>query len=152
MLLQQQVNDINIQSLLQQTFNSAVDLTGFGFSFVGGAFNAVLNSILMLTMTFYLMLDGGNMVNNTARLFPLGYQADFRRLLRELGNVWHAYLRGQIILAFIMGIAMYLVAIILGLPNAVSARAIRRGDGVCPEHWTDDCYGARCRLRVIFDL
>jgi predicted PurR-regulated permease PerM len=119
MLLQQQVNDINIQSLLQQTFNSAVDLTGFGFSFVGGAFNAVLNSILMLTMTFYLMLDGGNMVNNTARLFPLGYQADFRRLLRELGNVWHAYLRGQIILAFIMGIAMYLVATILGLPNAV---------------------------------
>ena len=118
-LLQQQVNDINIQSLLQQTFNSAIDLTGFGFSFVGGAFNVVLNGILMLTMTFYLMLDGANMINNTARLFPTGYQSDFRRLLRELGNVWNAYLRGQIILAFIMGIAMYIVATILGLPNAV---------------------------------
>lgn len=94
-------------------------VTGSAFSVLGGAFSFVLNLIFMLTMMFYLMMDGKNMINAIERSVPDGYQADFRRMLRELGYVWNSYLRGQVTLSLIMGIAMYVLARFLGIPNAI---------------------------------
>lgn len=94
-------------------------ITGSAFSVVGGALSTGLNLIFLLTMTFYLLLDGENMINAIVRAVPNGYQADLRRMLGELGHVWNSYLRGQVTLSLIMGTAMYLMARILGIPNAI---------------------------------
>jgi predicted PurR-regulated permease PerM len=51
-------------------------------------------------------------------LAPPSYQGDMRRFFYELAKVWSAYLRGQLILCIAVGMAVYIAALILGLPNA----------------------------------
>jgi predicted PurR-regulated permease PerM len=47
-----------------------------------------------------------------------GYQADARRVNREFGRIWRAYLRGQIILGLIIFLAVWLALTLLGVQNA----------------------------------
>lgn len=94
-------------------------VTGSAFSVLGGAFSIGLNVVFLLTMMFYLMTDGKNMINALTRAVPEGYEADFRKMLSELGYVWDSYLRGQVTLSLIMGSAMYILARLLGIPNAL---------------------------------
>jgi predicted PurR-regulated permease PerM len=98
-----------------QTFIGS--LTGPAFSFVGGAFTAVINLIFLLTMTFYLMRDGGIFITKLVEITPSSYRNDVRRLLYELSQVWSAYLHGQITLGLVMGLIVFTVATLLGVPN-----------------------------------
>jgi predicted PurR-regulated permease PerM len=92
-------------------------LTGTAFGFLGGAVNAVINTIFLLTLMFYLLKDGGQFVEAAVHVTPMSYQGDMRRLFYELAHVWNAYLRGQLILSAVMGILVFLAATILGVPN-----------------------------------
>ena len=86
---------------------------------VGSAVSAVLVMIFVLTMVFYLLKDGPLFVQQIEDLVPQPYRADVRYLFRRLGGVWNAYLRGQLVLCVVMGLAGFLAATILGLPSPV---------------------------------
>jgi len=88
------------------------------FRFIGGAFSALLSGILLLTMIFYLLKDGAKFVGSIIDFAPPAYRTDARRLFYELGQVWNAYLRGQLILSSFIGIVVFLTATVLGIPNA----------------------------------
>ena len=108
----------DLQSAIATFFSSAGSLTGTAFSFLGTAFNTGINVMLLLVMIFYLMKDGDLFIDGLIDLAPDGYQNDMRRLLQELGTVWSAYVRGQLILCVVMGLVVYLAAMLLGVPNA----------------------------------
>jgi predicted PurR-regulated permease PerM len=118
-VLESQLTNIDVLGVTRQLAGSLTEITGSAFTFFGGAVSIGLNMIFLLTMMFYLLIDGKNMINALIKTAPDGYQSDTRRMLQELGEVWNAYLRGQVILSLIMGTAMYLMASILGIPNAV---------------------------------
>ncbi|MBN1964110.1 MAG: AI-2E family transporter [Anaerolineae bacterium] len=84
---------------------------------LGSAFSALLTTIFVLTMTFYLMKDGPRFIERIEVLVPHSYRADVHYLFTRLGGVWNAYLRGQVILCIAMGVAGFLSATILGLPS-----------------------------------
>jgi len=98
-----------------QTFISS--LTGPAFNFVGGALTALINIVFLLSMMFFLMRDGAVFTQRVIDFAPSIYRGDVRRLFYELGQVWHAYLRGQLTLAMLMGTVVFVVASILGVPN-----------------------------------
>ncbi len=110
---------IQLQSvdLVGTTQSFIGSLTGPAFSFVGGALTALINIIFLLSMMFFLMRDGAIFLNHVVNITPDIYRGDVRRLSYELGQVWHAYLRGQLTLAFLMAVASFLIATILGVPN-----------------------------------
>jgi predicted PurR-regulated permease PerM len=111
----QQLGDLNLVELTRQFINS---LTGPAINVVGGALSFVINAIFLLTLLFYWLKDGGRFADNLVEFTPLDYQNDMRRLLYELGRVWNAYLRGQLLLATFIGVTVFTVATILGVPNA----------------------------------
>ncbi len=117
--LESQLTNFDPVAISQQLAGSVGQITGSAFNFLGGAVSIGLNTVFLLTMTFYLMTDGKNMANALVKAAPDGYQDDTRRMLRELGKVWNSYLRGQVILSLIMGVAMYTMATVLGIPNAL---------------------------------
>lgn len=47
-----------------------------------------------------------------------GYRRDTERILREFDRIWRAYLRGQILLAFIIFLAVWIALAILGVQNS----------------------------------
>ncbi len=91
--------------------------TGPAFDVVGGALSAIINLIFLLSVMFFLMRDGAIFADKGVQLLPTSYQGDARRLLYELGQVWNAYLRGQLTLALFMGIVVFCIATIIGMPN-----------------------------------
>ncbi len=49
-----------------------------------------------------------------------GYQQDAERLTRDFGRIWSAYLRGQVILGFVIFIVVWLGLTALGVQNALA--------------------------------
>ncbi len=108
------LQDLNLVGATQAFISS---LTVPAFSFLGGALTAIVNLLLLLSILFYLIRDGGLFADRLVQLTPGLYRNDMRRLLFELAQVWNAYLRGQITLSLIMGTAAFVLATILGVPN-----------------------------------
>lgn len=94
------------------------NLTSPAFSVLGGAVSFVVNVAFMIVIMFYFMRDGDRFIGRVVNLVPSSYRGDVKRLLYELGLVWNAYLRGQLILSTVVGFAVYVAALVLGLPNA----------------------------------
>ena len=109
------LQDFDLLGTVRGLFSSVSAPT---FRVIGGAFSAILNGILLLTMMFYLLKDGSKFVESIIGIAPAGYERDARRLFHELGDVWNAYLRGQLILSSFIGIVVFLTATVLGVPNA----------------------------------
>ena len=112
------LENFDIFAVLGTFLGSVSGLTGSAFSVLGEAVNAVINLSFMLVIMFYLMRDGEKFTQMLVDVTPESYQGDVRRLLYELGMVWNAYLRGQLVLSITVGLAVYTSALILGLPNA----------------------------------
>ncbi len=104
-----------IQSLL----SSLPNITGQAFDVLGGALTVMINLVFMITMIFYLMKDGKQFVEKLVEITPYTYRNDVRRMMYELGRVWNAYLRGQLLLCAVMGTVTFVAMTIIGLPNAI---------------------------------
>lgn len=113
----QSVN-IDFQALLGSLGTSVTSLSRPAFSFLGTAFNAIINSVFFLTLLVYLLKDGRMFAERLVQITPSTYQNDTRRLLYELGEVWNAYLRGQLLLSTFIGVVVTIAGVILGVPNA----------------------------------
>ncbi len=98
--------------------DSVTGLTGSAVSFVGGAVDILINLVFLITIVFYLIRDGDKFIQKLIEITPEAYEGDIRRMLYELGRVWNAYLRGQMVLSITVGMAVYVSALVLGLPNA----------------------------------
>jgi predicted PurR-regulated permease PerM len=76
-------------------------------------------SLFVLFVSFYLLFDWRRLAPSLGRLVPPGYAGDARRLAGALGPIWNAFLRGQIRLAIVMGLANGLAMAVLGVRYAV---------------------------------
>jgi predicted PurR-regulated permease PerM len=74
--------------------------------------------ILVLIISFYLVKDHERLFASILHLTPEDYRADIRQLGEQISLTWNAFLRGQLVLCMAVGIIVYVVASILGLPNA----------------------------------
>ncbi|MCD4685307.1 MAG: AI-2E family transporter [Anaerolineae bacterium] len=106
--------DSSITSTLQDAVLSLADPA---LGLVGGLASFLIDLFFVLTMLFYLMRDGPVFAQYLVGSAPESYQGDVRRLFHELAQVWNAYLRGQILLGLVIAVAVYINALILGLPQ-----------------------------------
>ncbi|MEM7801049.1 MAG: AI-2E family transporter [Chloroflexota bacterium] len=75
--------------------------------------------VFAIFVSFYMVKDYEIFLNWLIGLVPEEYEWEAYQLAYELSSVWNAFLRGQIILFFIMGIIVFALASIIGLPNAL---------------------------------
>ncbi len=81
------------------------------------ASTASLIGMLLMTMVlgFYLLLDFERLTGVCLDLVPLPYRGDFSRMFAETGRIWQAFLRGQLILALVIGVVVAASLTFLGL-------------------------------------
>jgi predicted PurR-regulated permease PerM len=75
--------------------------------------------LFILVISFYLLNDVRNIAVSIENLVPEGYEYDVRRLVGALGPIWNAFLRGQITLGIVMGLATWIVMWLLGVRYSV---------------------------------
>jgi len=100
------------QSLLSRTGTLVSTIAGGAANFVGWTFFVIL-------VSYFVLAESGGL---RAQIVPLdvpGYTQDFDRLTRELGRIWNAFLRGQIILFFLAVIVYSIVLSVLGVHYAI---------------------------------
>ncbi len=76
--------------------------------------------LVILVTTYYLLQDWGRLRTWIFNLAPPDYRTDMRRLYTEVKNVWQRYLRGQLVLMFIIGVITGISTGAVGLPGAIA--------------------------------
>lgn len=109
--------DGETQNVTETLRSALLAVADSGIGVVGSAVVLLTNSVLAMVMVFYLMRDGPLFALRIVNGVPESYRGDVERLLIELGMIWNAYLRGQLLLGFAVGVATYIVTLILGLPQ-----------------------------------
>ena len=83
--------------------------------------SANLAWILIIVVTiYYLLLDWSALRDWLLSLAPPDHQDDARQLYTAVRDVWSRYLRGQLLLMFIIGMLTWLSLAIIGLPGAAA--------------------------------
>ena len=83
--------------------------------------SANLAWILIIVVTiYYLLLDWGALRDWLLNLAPPAHQTDAHRLYTDVRDVWSRYLRGQLLLMFIIGMLTWVSLVIVGLPGAAA--------------------------------
>ena len=76
--------------------------------------------LVIFVTTYYLLMDSEGLLTWLVNLAPESGRNDIRRLITEIDNIWHAYIRGTLALMIIMGIVFIVVGLAIGLPGAVA--------------------------------
>lgn len=123
--------DLPLETMLEDVggllanFLSAVSTTN-PFTIARGVTTSILTIIYVLVLNFWILKDFYKLQRFIFEQIPTSYQEDVRRLSQQLGNVWHSFLRGQIVLGLVVGSITWVALTIAGMPNA-GALAILAG-------------------------
>lgn len=109
---------------IRQRAGGALASVGGGFaeqavSIVVRLLSAIVDVFLVLVIALYLLLDTRRMRAFFLRLLPLRPRAHAERVEAEVVRVFGAYVRGQLILALLVGIASTAALLLLGVPYAL---------------------------------
>jgi predicted PurR-regulated permease PerM len=86
---------------------------------LAGAASGVLSAVLALVVSFYLLVDAESIGRSIDGLVPTEYRDEWLHIKSEFGRIWSSFLRGQILLALIIGAIVTITLGVLGVPNAL---------------------------------
>jgi predicted PurR-regulated permease PerM/phosphoglycolate phosphatase-like HAD superfamily hydrolase len=98
--------------------NLLVLATGNPLTLARGLTNSVITVVYVLVLNFWLLKDAYKLQRLLMDQVPVDYQEDVRRLGMELGQIWHAFMRGQLTLAITVALLTWVGLLIVGMPNA----------------------------------
>lgn len=96
------------------------------------AITTVLQILLMFVVAFLLALDAASVRRVLRRIVPNDYRTDFDQIWRRIRRMLYAYVRGQIIVAGMIGILSGIACAALGLPDAVALGLIAGITAIVP--------------------
>ncbi len=105
----------DVQAPLQDLVRSFASQT---VSILLGVASSVVWIIATLVIAFYLVKDAEKLGRFLDRAAPPGHVEELRRLRNATSRVWSSFLRGQVVLAFVIGIVVWVCMVAVGLPSA----------------------------------
>lgn len=128
--------DINLASSTEAVSSHLRDylLGQFGNAVSIGltALTTILQILLMFIVAVLLALDAHSVRRVLRRLVPNDYRTDFDQIWRRVRRMLYAYVRGQIIVAGLIGILSGIACLVLGLPDAVALGLIAGITAIIP--------------------
>jgi predicted PurR-regulated permease PerM len=84
------------------------------------AITTLLQIVLMFIVAFLLALDAAAFRRVVRRLVPSDYRTDFDQIWRKVRKMLYAYVRGQLIIAGLIGILSGIACAVLGLTDPIA--------------------------------
>jgi predicted PurR-regulated permease PerM len=112
-----QTIDSHLREYLLGQFGNAVTL---GVT----ALTTVLQLLLMFIVAFLLAIEAPAVRRDLRRFVPSDYRSDFDQIWRQVRKMLYAYVRGQLVIAGLIGITSGVVCALLRLPDAVALGVI----------------------------
>jgi predicted PurR-regulated permease PerM len=100
--LSQYIIEENLNILADQVLSAVQPLLGQAGGLLATVASGTASTIgwglFVILTAYFLLADQARVSNPLSSLEIPGYDADLRRLTQELGSIWNAFLRGQVIL------------------------------------------------------
>ncbi len=129
-------NKYDITSKLQEEANKLPDKLGDAAgalqSIAAGVVNAAFQLLTILTMTFFLLLDGKRMANFLITRFGRHREDRLRDVAERIYKSTSGYVAGALTITSINGILTFIVLTILGVPFAVPLAVLMSFFGLIP--------------------
>jgi predicted PurR-regulated permease PerM len=126
------VDQLSLDQLFTSLSSNLVEvvqtLGGQTISIFGSLATATISTvgwtIMVLFLSFYLVKDHETLFESMIKMAPRSYQEDLIQLSEGISVTWNAFLRGQLVLCGAVGGIVFVVALIIGLPNAMTLALI----------------------------
>lgn len=109
----------NLARSLTAIQTGITDSVGSFFSTVWGVVGGVAATFIVLVLSFYMVVEEERMRKYFRSLAPIEYQPYVAHLMKKMSFKMGEWLRGQIILGAIIGVAVYIGLTILGVKYAL---------------------------------
>ena len=83
------------------------------------AFSGIVNVLIFLFSAFYFLKEGRKIFDRFLRFVPGEYRIEVEILMRKINNVFGGYLRGILLLMFVVFVLTYIALTILGVKFAL---------------------------------
>lgn len=103
------------KDILIQVANRISDVAGNVINLILVTFNGFFNAILVLVLTFLMTIDEAGIDKFILSLFPARHADYIRAKSNAIKEKMGYWLRGQVVLCFIVGILVYLGFLVIGL-------------------------------------
>ena len=107
--------------------NLASQLTQFGTNIFGvtrGLISGFVAIITIMALSLYILLEDKKIKDFIKFIVPTPQRAPVIAILKKIGDKMGGWLRGQVILMFVVGIIYWLTMIVLGIPFALMLAVI----------------------------
>lgn len=116
-------SQFNIEAIVQQLLSNLQSMIGQAGGLLGtvatGAAGGLAWTFLVVIVTYFILADIGQVPNMSQIIDIPGYEYDIGRFSRELGRIWNAYLRGQLVVIFFVVLTSFTLLSILGVRYAL---------------------------------
>jgi predicted PurR-regulated permease PerM len=106
---------VPIEDFAQEAASALPDIIDNAIDVVRGIATGLANTLLVLILSLYIMLDGKRLSEQFYRLVPLRYQDEFQFVSSTIDRTFGGFLRGQVLMALIQGVFTGVVMRLFGL-------------------------------------
>jgi len=133
-------SDFNIEALIATLPTSIADtlqatVTGIitrVTSWISTITGVILSIVIVPFILFYLLKDGDKLPDYFLKLLPPRFRDDTREVLRDADKQLGAYIQGQLIVAFCIGVMVYIGFLIIGMDYALLLGALAMVTSIVP--------------------
>ncbi len=109
-----------VEGLVERAASALPDALGDAVTVVQRIAGGVANTLLVLILSLYIMLDGKRLSKQVYRVVPLRFQDELQFVFSTVDRTFGGFLRGQVLMALIQGVFTGIVMQILGLQFAIT--------------------------------
>jgi predicted PurR-regulated permease PerM len=113
------ITQSQILAARDQLVSQSERLAGNVLPLLSGVFNSVLDVVVVAVLSIYLLIDGSRLVGWLRGNMPLRQRGRTRFLLETLQRIVGGYIRGQLLLCALVGVAVGAGMAILHVPYAL---------------------------------
>jgi len=111
--------DFSISSLLSVSKTFITNLSGGFFTVISVAFGGIFNFVLIILISFYLSIQEKGIENFLRLIFPIKHEDYVVDLWIRSSRKIALWMKGQVVLAFVVAVLVYLVLSLLGIEYAL---------------------------------
>lgn len=109
-----------VEAYVNSLENSFLDQIRSMASGMYAALGRIVTFVLVLILTYYFTVDKNRIKVKMYKAIPLNYRSDILNLAGEINSAMMEFLKGKLLLAFIVGLMTMLMLFILGVNFAVA--------------------------------
>ncbi|MDE0582151.1 MULTISPECIES: AI-2E family transporter [Planococcus] len=119
----------SIADTLQATVTGIISRVTSWISTITGV---ILSIVIVPFILFYLLKDGDKLPDYFLKLLPPRFRDDTREVLKDADKQLGAYIQGQLIVAFCIGVMVYIGFLIIGMDYALLLGALAMVTSIVP--------------------